>query len=183
MTATLGFLTVRHHIEHGYFGGYLVVNEMARPLEFQCTMAVRPSRAQEVLYGPTLEDFVCGEQIAAALVAKGKVKPDLCLTDCRPVLALTQVSKYNLGYVRPLEDQTHKSLRTPSESRLPTNHVDFATIQIEVPEACSFPPNALSELSGTLHPSFDFEEPFLRIVEALEEAHPITKAAYLRCRV
>jgi len=176
VTAALGFLTVRHHAEHGYFGGYLVVNEMARPLEFQCTMAVRPSRAQEVLYGPTLEDFVCGEQIAAALLSKGKVKPDLCLTDCRPVLALAQVSKYSIGYVRPVEDQ-HRSLRTPAESRLQTRAVDFAAIEIECLESRVPPSDALSNLSSAVHPSFDFEEPFLRIVEALEEAHPITKAA------
>ncbi len=52
---SLGFISVRHHAEHGYFGGYLIVNSLGRPLEFHCTLPVKPSRAQELLYGATLE--------------------------------------------------------------------------------------------------------------------------------
>ena len=67
MTESLGFLSVRRHPEHGYFGGYLITNSIARPLEFHCTMPVKPSRAQELLYGPTMDAFVCGEQIAKVM--------------------------------------------------------------------------------------------------------------------
>ena len=81
MATAIGFLTVRRHHEHGYFGGYLLVNALARPLEFYCTMPIRPSRAQTLLYGLTIDDFVCGEQIAKALIAKAKLQPQLILTD------------------------------------------------------------------------------------------------------
>ena len=84
----LGFITVRHHVEHGYFGGYLILNQLGRPLEFHCTLPVKPSRAQSLLYGPTLDDFICGEQIAKALVTKAKLKPSLLLTDCSAVLPM-----------------------------------------------------------------------------------------------
>ncbi len=89
---TLGFCTVRSHADHGYFGGYLILNTHARPLEFHCTLPVKPSRAQEILYGATLADFVCGEQIAKALTSKAKLTPHVVLTDCTPVLALSRVS-------------------------------------------------------------------------------------------
>ena len=54
MADLVGFLSVRYRSEHGFFGGYLIVNQLARPLEFHCTMPVRPSRSQELLYGKTL---------------------------------------------------------------------------------------------------------------------------------
>jgi hypothetical protein len=58
---SFGFLSSVHTAEHGYFGGYLIVSELGRPLEFHCTSPVRPSRAQEILYGPTLQAYLLGE--------------------------------------------------------------------------------------------------------------------------
>ena len=71
-TISLGFLTVRKHPSRGYFGGFLVLNVLARPLEFHCTLPVQPTRAQQILYGATLDEFISGEQIARALILKAK---------------------------------------------------------------------------------------------------------------
>ncbi len=72
----------------GWIGGYLVVNAAARPLEFHCTAPVKPNRAQEILYGPTLGCYLMGEQIAAALVKKSSTPPLAVITDIEPVLAV-----------------------------------------------------------------------------------------------
>ena len=40
-----GFLTVVEDDEHGYFGGYLVLSELGRPLEFHCSTPIFPSQA------------------------------------------------------------------------------------------------------------------------------------------
>jgi hypothetical protein len=69
-TKAIGFLTVVEHDLHGLFGGYLLLNETGRPLEFHCTAPVKPNRAQQILYGPTLKPFLYGEQIGATLVNK-----------------------------------------------------------------------------------------------------------------
>ncbi len=69
MPAGIGFLSVIEHDELGLFGGYLVLNMAGRPLEFHCTSPVRPNRAQEILYGPTLRPFLFGEQIGQALLS------------------------------------------------------------------------------------------------------------------
>ena len=71
---SIGFLTIREYEELGLIGGYLVLNVNGRPLEFHCTAPVRPNRAQQILYGPTLEPFLFGEQIGQALVSKGRGK-------------------------------------------------------------------------------------------------------------
>ena len=72
----LGFLTVLEHPQHGLFGGYLVLNAAARPLEFHCTAPIKPNRAQEILYGPTLQSFLYGEQIGRTLLEKAKNSPE-----------------------------------------------------------------------------------------------------------
>lgn len=179
MTATIGFLSVRHHSDHGYFGGYLIVNRLARPLEFHCTLPVKPSRAQTLLYGPTIDDFVCGEQIAKALVTKAKLKPDLVICDSSAVLAVAHVCetealrlnlelsgppgsdrlelpKSNSTCTRTLSAGGH-SFETLGDSKLTEQHVQ----------------STLEQLSN----NFELLEPFQRVIEALLEAHPIAKAA------
>jgi hypothetical protein len=85
---TFGYLSIINAPEHGYFGGYLIVGPLGRPLEFHCTAPVRPSRAQQILYGPTLEPFLLGEQIAGAMLDAAKLKPQLILTNCEATLHL-----------------------------------------------------------------------------------------------
>jgi hypothetical protein len=77
----VGFLTVVEHPLHGLFGGYLLLNAAGRPLEFHCTAPVQPSRAQQILYGPTLEPFLYGEQIGATLIRKSNQTPAVVLVD------------------------------------------------------------------------------------------------------
>jgi hypothetical protein len=90
---SLGFFTVLEHPQHGLLGGYLVLNIAGRPLEFHCTAPIKPNRAQQILYGPTLQPYLFGEQIGQALVAKSAANPLLICTDLRPAMA-----------VRPLVD-------------------------------------------------------------------------------
>ena len=76
-----GYLSAFHSSQHGYFGGYLIVSPLGRPLEFHCTAPVRPSRAQEILYGPTLRSYLVGEEIGSTLLAAAQLRPRLILTD------------------------------------------------------------------------------------------------------
>jgi hypothetical protein len=83
----LGFLTVLRDDQQGLFGGYLVLNAVGRPLEFHCTAPVRPNRAQEILYGPTLEPYLYGERIGPTLLDKSKSQPEVVFTDTASVMA------------------------------------------------------------------------------------------------
>ena len=84
----VGFLTVCEHEAQGVFGGYLILNTAGRPLEFHCTAPVRPSRAQEILYGATLQAYLYGEQIGQALLEKAKTTPLVVFTDAPAVLTV-----------------------------------------------------------------------------------------------
>lgn len=85
--SAIGFLTIVNGAEQGVFGGYLILNALGRPLEFHCTAPVRPNRAQEILYGPTLESYLFGERIGPALLNKSKLKPISVFTDVQPAMS------------------------------------------------------------------------------------------------
>ncbi len=87
----IGFLTITRDVEHGLFGGYLVLNALGRPLEFHCTAPVRPSRAQEILYGRTLDPYLYGERIGPTLLEKSKSAPVAVFTDVEPAMAARQL--------------------------------------------------------------------------------------------
>lgn len=66
----IGYLLVLEDSRHGFTGGLLVVCGRGRPLEFHCTEPVRPSRAEQILFGASLRPHLCGERIGGALLAK-----------------------------------------------------------------------------------------------------------------
>src|SRR5687768_18472885 len=98
--ACLGFLTVIEQAELGLLGGYLVLNSAGRPLEFHCTAPVKANRAQEILYGPTLQPFLYGEQIGQTLLARTKLSPVVVCTDSQPVLAARDFTHVPMVLVR-----------------------------------------------------------------------------------
>ena len=75
------------------------MNAAGRPLEFHCTAPVRPNRAQEILYGVSLEGFLCGEQIAPALVARTKAELTLVLTNLPAMAPACELIDAPLGLV------------------------------------------------------------------------------------
>jgi hypothetical protein len=183
---SIGFLTVIDYPESGLFGGYLVLNRLGRPMEFHCTAPIKPSRAQQILYGATLEPYLYGEQIGRALVGAAKTQPAAILTDRRPALALRELVEMPVVYVLDDDAQARIEEATANDSdrnasatwrtdsahagdsrlaafHLGRNRLAAASWAVDDPQIVA---NRLSDLAE----SFDFREPFERIREAIEEA-------------
>ncbi len=179
--SVLGFLTITEHAELGLIGGYLVLNAAGRPEEFHCTAPVRPNRAQQILYGPTLEPYLYGEQIGRTLLKKSKSEPLVVCTDREPALAVrdhidvpavlvlpSEAGEAELqgtgasGEVRRL-DQAHAVPPRLLTFRLGRNHL---AVRGPDPGDRDLISRRLAELGDTL----DLAEPFGRIREAIEEA-------------
>jgi hypothetical protein len=178
---SIGFVAVRHHESLGYFGGYLVVNELARPLEFHCTLPVQPTRAQSILFGNTLSEFFAGEQIARAMLAKAKSQPMLILTDNAASLAVRHWIDSPVLYVQgsSRDARATDSLTIPQASRAESefesrSHFGLA---FQVIRQFRHDLNLLAQIESENGPLIDLLEPFERIVEALGEAHPGSRAA------
>jgi len=185
----LGFLTVLEHAQHGLMGGYLVLNQAGRPLEFHCTTPIKPNRAQEILYGPTLEPYLFGEQIGKALVAKSSVEPLMICTDLRPAMAVRGLVNAPVALVLA-DERTNESAAADTAAargetmlRMPTVRIDAAhdgrpLLQIfqlgrnrlAVPPDREGDRAAILKRLAPLEDLFDLAEPFGRIREALEEA-------------
>ncbi len=160
----LGFLTIVGHEPHGLFGGYLLLNAAGRPLEFHCTAPVKPNRAQQILFGPTLEPYLYGEHIGAALVNKSEVTPLVVLVDVAPALAVRSHIRAPTALVCG-EGSSPNGKTTPGfcEFVVGANQLAVQTQRAADRETICERLAALGEI-------FDLREPFGRIREAIEEA-------------
>ena len=198
--ATLGFLTVVEHPQYGLFGGYLILNTAGRPLEFHCTAPIKPNRAQEILYGPTLESFLYGEQIGQTLISQGSATPLLVCTDRPPALAvrehvsspvvlvlpseasngdcpnfrLSENGTVPLGTApsEPLGESPQRVFRVDGPHRGGPRLVIFqlGRNRLALPERADEDRRLIGDRLADLAESFDLAEPFQRIRDAIEEA-------------
>jgi hypothetical protein len=166
----LGFLTVVEHEQHGLFGGLLALNLAGRPLEFHCTAPVKPNRAQQILYGPTLEPFLYGEQIGQALVAKCALDMLVLCTDRPAALAVR-------GFVAlptVLVDTGEVAISDDTSALM---RFQFGRNKLAVPVARLTDREAACERLQKVGEAFDLAEPFGRIRAAIEEAQRTSQRA------
>ena len=173
----LGFLTVLNNPQHGFFGGYLVLDALGRPLEFHCTAPIKPNRAQEILYGPTLEAFIYGEQIGQTLLGQSSSEPLMVCTDCEPALAVRQYVSWPVVLVLPPEqslsvENQQRYLRFDCRHGGGPNLLTFqlGRNRLALPARAETQRRTIQEQHGELLETFDLAEPFTRIREAIEEA-------------
>ncbi|MDR0392376.1 MAG: hypothetical protein LBH59_10750 [Planctomycetaceae bacterium] len=120
----MGFITVIDHPLHGLIGGYLVLNQAGRPLEFHCTNPIKPSKTQEILFGVALTPYLYGEQIARTLISKSKLNVVVILTDNVSVLAVNDLINFPIAYIfdklSKQKNKTNEEQKSESESESET---------------------------------------------------------------
>lgn len=174
---TLGFLTVLDHPQHGLFGGYLLLNLAGRPIEFHCTAPVKANRAQEILYGPTLEPFLYGEHIGLALVKKATVMPLAICCDRIPILAMRPHVSMPLALVHvgkrdsddPAADRMERA-RGALSSHSAGASFEMGPNRLSVSAEWPADQQELVRSLAQTCEHFDLSEPFERIKNAIEEA-------------
>ena len=165
---SLGFLTVVREA-NGYLGGYLVSNGWGRPLEFRLTSAVQPNRVQQILYGGTLEPYICADLIGKTLVDKAGIPVQLVLTDRAEMLDLRMKLDVPVVWLAPADaagDSIGRRGAAGVRGAVRSVHPRFTP----TPRQCA------ASWSGWM-PTFDLAEPFQRIREAIGEARKMGVAA------
>jgi hypothetical protein len=173
--ANLGFLLIARE-PTGYVGGYLVTNQWGRPLEFRLSSAVQPNRVQQILYGDTLEPYVCGELIGKALVEKASVPAGLIVTDRAAALDLRLRLDAPVVWLALSDDAAADgAARAGLCVRSAANGRDAVYCHAGFPEDAAAVRALLEKVDGMLDPA----EPFARIREAMAEARKmgVTRAA------
>jgi hypothetical protein len=134
---------------------------------------VKTSRAQQILYGPTLWPYVLGEQIGGTLLDQARLRPDLVLAD-HPAVSCLQ-ARLPFPMVR-LVDGDQAALGNKSDVASTGTMLSIAQYSCEFsPERvadCNFIREALTQLSQYI----DLAEPFERIREAMREAQRMSVA-------
>lgn len=180
-----GFVSVVRSAEDGLFGGYLILNGQGRPLEFHCTAPVKANRAQEILYGATLEPFLHGEQIGQTLMAAAKRVPQVVCTDVLPVLALQSMTSTPVVWVADRLPATSLAAVELADVMKLVDEVDGARLaKLSTVYPFAFADHVLlmnesqrghqDEICQQLTPLLqliELREPFTRIQAAIEEAH------------
>lgn len=157
----LGFLTILQD-GSGVFGGYLVTNAWGRPLEFRLTTAVQPNRVQQILYGPTLTEYLHAELIGRTLVEKTSVAPALIVTDSLPALGLRE--RLNLAVVAVRSGNPDESTEI-----LQLTHAR-SSVMLAYSAKFADDKAAIEERLDRIDSAVDLAEPFARIREAVAEA-------------
>lgn len=185
LEAVFGYLTTIESPEHGFFGGYLMVSLIGRPLEFHCTAPVRPNRAQQILYGPTLQPYLLGEQIGGTLLTQAKLQPQLVLTDQSAMLCLRSRMKMPIVCWQPPGrtavpdpglDETERHEDTDLRTILPgspSRRIVVAECELWLPQGFESDHHTARELLEQLTERVELAEPFERIHEAICEAQRI----------
>jgi hypothetical protein len=158
----LGFLTVLHE-PTGYIGGYLVTNIWSRPLEFRLSTAVQPNRVQQILYGGTLQPYICADLIGKTLIEKTSLSPQLIITDREAALDLRLRVDVPVAWLATANDTSTGNdciVRPAAGEKGPI--LCHASFPNDVPVVREL----LQRCDGTI----DVIEPFSRIREAIGEA-------------
>jgi hypothetical protein len=158
-TAILGFLSIVTDAS-GVYGGYLITNAWGRPLEFRLSTAVQPNRVQQILYGPTLTEYLHAELIGKTLIEKCVTQPTLVVTDSPDALGIrSRVGIPAVVVPTPTQDENvivFSNARSSQPLGRSAKHLeDEATI--------------LARLEA-IDPAVDLTEPFARIRDAMAEA-------------
>ncbi len=136
-----GYLLIVEGEDQGLTGGYLIVSDRGRPLEFHCTETVHPNRAQEILFGPTLRPYLIAEQIGSALLKRAQFNVDLLIVN--DPLATEAGERHSIETVC-LANEVDNHLTSKAQSLLDklSESIDlkepFGRVREAVLEACRF---------------------------------------------
>jgi hypothetical protein len=159
-------------------------------LEFHCTAPIKPNRAQEILYGPTLNAFLYGEQIGQTLLSQASAQPLVVCTDCEPALAAREFVQTPLVLVLSGDGEAEQTAEPPAAGpegmveesgrvfRLDSAHqggprlvaFQLGRNRLALPQRAEEDRRLIHQRLAELAESFDLAEPFQRIREAIEEA-------------
>lgn len=177
----LGFLSVLETSSRGFLGGLLLLNRSGHPAEFHCTVPVHANRAQEILYGETLDSFLCAKQIAPALYKHKKTGTAAVITDTPILLSFAETADVPfLLLVHPVP----AGVRTAFPDKENPTLDDFCAlarvdrsewVEVEEDGICyavraEYAGTALTETLRQFRKMIDLTEPFDRIYLAIKES-------------
>lgn len=162
---TLAYFTVVEDQRTGWTGGLLLLSRGGRPIEFQCTLPVRPSRAHEILFGLSLREHLIGEVIGPLLVRKCRTPISMLCCDQPESMMMDALTDFPVALVADAAEEQEGPIA--SDALIGCGEVTLSESKLLLPmeqvEQAREIANAMADLP-------DASEPFERIREAIKEA-------------
>lgn len=170
---TIAYFTVIESDRTGWTGGLLVLNGGGRPLEFQCTLPVRPSKTHEILYGATLRSHLISEVIGKLLLEKVRTPLSLVCCDQVEALRLDVFCTAPVALVTEAAENDEGPITDDMLSGYSSVSFTGGTMRVAVERV-----DEVQSLADKFSDLPDVVEPFERIREAIREAQSqIARAA------
>ena len=166
-----GYITFVEIPNHGFVGGFLIVNTRARPLEFHCTAPVVPNRAQEILYGRTFRSALLCDQIGQALLKQSMRKPCILLTDEADALDLRKMNGIPVALF--VDEQAATQESNDNDSSITSRSqwtFEMAGCSLTTSNAFEDDRSKVREALRQIEPGWELMEPLERIRAAIREA-------------
>ncbi len=158
----LGFLTLVAE-GAGQLGGLLVTNCWGRPIEFRLSTAVQPNRLQQILYGPTLQEYLSSDLIGKTLIDKSATGIHMLIVDSP-----------NLLGIRSRLECPVLAIPFADEPFVEAEQVRFENPRCTKPLIrsikCDSDAERIAAILERIDTGLDLCEPFNRIREAMSEA-------------
>jgi hypothetical protein len=133
-------------------GGCLVTDGLTRPLEFRVSGPIRPTSIQKVLYGDTMHEYICNDLVGLPMLNALESSVDMILVRDAEFLKLRLQVDRPVLWVRANVDGQYVLQSLPGYEQEAESGRDMLP----------------KRLRGR-----NIMEPFLRIRNALEEAHKL----------
>ncbi|MCD0459528.1 hypothetical protein [Roseiconus lacunae] len=163
---TLGYLTVVNDEYTGWTGGMLVLDRGGRPIEFQCTLPVRPTKAHEILFGPTLRAHLISEVIGKLLLQKCRTPLSLVCTDLAEALSVESYTHAPVVLVGEAAESEEGPIADNGSDEFESVEFAGATFFAAIETV-----DQVTSLASKFGDLPDAIEPFERIRDAIKEAH------------
>ncbi|MEM9366976.1 MAG: hypothetical protein AAGD07_13360 [Planctomycetota bacterium] len=176
--ATIGYFTTLNEDRTGWTGGLLILNGGGRPLEFQCTLPIRPTRAHEILFGASLRQHLISEVIGPALLTKCRTPISILCCQQPEALRLQAsavASDCHVALVAPAAEEDEG----PIDPNMVEGHGEITlngtSLLVSLGRL-----DAVESIAPHLADLADVVEPFERIRDAIREAQSQTARAAAR---
>ncbi len=170
---TIAYFTVIESDRTGWTGGLLVLNGGGRPLEFQCTLPVRPTKTHEILFGATLRSHLISEVIGKLLLEKVRTPLSLVCCDQPEALRLDACCSAPVALVVEAAESDEGPITDDMIAGYSMVPFTGGTLRVAMERVDEV--QSLADQFGELP---DVVEPFERIREAIREAQSqIARAA------
>lgn len=167
----LGFLNVEKTKEKNKFiGALLITNKRGVPVEFRCTLPVKPTSIQKPLYGKSLVPYISLELCAKPLLSSMQYQISCIFVKTQHLIDLRNEIEIPLLHVKRSgkELDIEEGTKRGAKKKIESSNDSFDPVVVTTNERFDGDYTKMTEILGDSIKTLDLVEPFSRIATSVE---------------